>query len=65
MRLVSLAVLAAAVGCSGGGTTPAPDPRVPDFALLDVNSTSATFNQLVSPRDKVGKVSAWYFGHAT
>ncbi len=39
--------------------------RVADFALLDVNPTSATFNQTVSPRDYLGQVSAWYFGHST
>ncbi len=38
---------------------------VPDFALMDLNSTSPTYNQSVSPRDYVGEVSAWYFGHAT
>ena len=39
--------------------------RVADFALLDVNLTSATYNQTVSPRDYLGQVSAWYFGHST
>jgi hypothetical protein len=43
---------------------PATNP-VPDFSLADVNSTSATFNTMVSPRDHLGKVSAWYFGHST
>lgn len=38
---------------------------MPDFALMDVNSTSSTYGQLVSPRDHLRKVSAWYFGHAT
>lgn len=40
------------------------DP-VPDFSLTDVNSTSSTFNQSVSPRDYLEHVSGWYFGHAT
>ena len=39
--------------------------QVADFALFDVNSTSSTYNQTVSPRDYLGQVSAWYFGHAT
>lgn len=39
--------------------------QVPDFSLVDVNPTSATYNQRVSPRDYLGKTSAWYFGHAT
>ena len=38
---------------------------VADFSLLDVNSTSATYDQGVSPRDYLQQVSAWYFGHAT
>ena len=37
----------------------------PDFSLLDANSTSATYNQPVSPRDFLGQTSGWYFGHAT
>ncbi len=39
--------------------------QVPDFSLQDVNPASATFNRAVSPRDYVGQVSAWYFGHAS
>ncbi len=38
---------------------------VPDFAVTDVNSDSATFNQVVSPSDYLQQVSGWYFGHAT
>jgi hypothetical protein len=38
---------------------------VPDFGLMDLNPTSPTYNQSVSPRDYLGEVSAWYFGHAT
>lgn len=41
------------------------DQIVPDFALVDVNPTSATFEQAVSPRDYLEKVSGWYFTHAT
>lgn len=41
------------------------DEPVPDFAIFDVNATSATFEERVSPRDHLGHVSAWYFGHAT
>ena len=36
-----------------------------DFALEDVNPNSGTYGQQVSPRDYLGQVSAWYFGHAT
>lgn len=38
---------------------------VPDFSLTDVNPNSMTSGQPVSPRDHLGKVSAWYFGHST
>jgi len=38
---------------------------VPDFTILDVNPSSGTFDQPVSPRDYLMRVSAWYFGHAT
>jgi len=45
--------------CSSG------DAPVPEFALLDVNPDSATFNRAVSPRDHVGHTTAWFFGSAT
>ena len=38
---------------------------VPDFSLIDLNTASPTSGQAVSPRDYLGKVSAWYFGHST
>lgn len=38
---------------------------VPDFSLTDVNPNSATYNQTVSPRQYLGKITAWYFGHST
>ncbi len=37
----------------------------PTFSLVDVNTTSSTYNQPVSPGDYAGAVSGWYFGHAT
>jgi len=62
-RLLLLAPLLLIVpGCPGGGTLP---PPAPDFALQDVNPTSPTFNQDVSPRDRIDKVSGYYFGEAT
>ena len=39
--------------------------KVPDFSLPDVNETSATHGQDVSPRDYEGNVTAFYFGLAT
>jgi hypothetical protein len=38
---------------------------VPDFTLTDVNASSPTFGDAVSPRDYLEMVSGWYFGHAT
>ena len=38
---------------------------VEDFSLVDVNATSPTAGDPVSPRDYLAKVSGWYFGHAT
>jgi len=37
----------------------------PDFGLEDVNPASSLYQTTVSPRDFLGKVSAWYFGHST
>lgn len=60
------------LGCVPMGTTgdsPTPvdggDSPVADFALLDVNPTSVRYDTPVSPRDYIGRVTAWYFGHAT
>ena len=36
-----------------------------DFQLDDVNSTSPTYQQAVSPQDFRGGASAWYFFHST
>lgn len=46
-----------------GDPPPGPAP-MPDFALADVNPASASYAQQVSPRDYLGKISAWYFGRA-
>jgi len=63
-----LVLAVAFAACSKDDDPVVPDPGpvpVPDFALEDVNPTSATYGQAVSPRDQLEKVSAWYFGHAT
>jgi predicted small lipoprotein YifL len=66
--VLALCVVALA-GC--GKDDPAPlvpmavGTLAPDFSLSDVNPASGTYNQPVSPRSQLGKVSAWYFGHAT
>ncbi len=50
------------MGGAGGGMVAT---VVPDFSLVDLNPNSTTYEQPVSPRDHLGKVSAWYFGHST
>lgn len=53
-------------GDGGGDDTPQPSAdALPDFSLPDVNPNSPSFNEQVSPRDHLAKVTAWYFGHAT
>ena len=37
----------------------------PDFSLIDQNTASPTVGLAVSPSDYLGRVSGWYFGHAT
>jgi len=49
---------------SGDGTVVAATV-VPDFKLVDENPASSSYQKLVSPRDYLGQVSAWYFGHST
>lgn len=49
-------------GCSDSVST---GQQVPDFSLIDENTTSATYQQSVSPRDFIAQGSAWYFGHST
>jgi hypothetical protein len=68
-RQLALAALLVALVCAGckddDPAGPSDAVPAPDFALPDVNATSATYDQTVSPRDYLQKVSAWYFGHAT
>ncbi len=77
--LPALLLLLLLCGCPTDGSGVAPgdawldatglphDPAepAPDFSLEDVNATSATFGQVVSPRDHLEQVSGWYFGHST
>ena len=57
--------------CGGGsedepiGPGPAIGSLAPDFLLTDVNPNSPLYTTQVTPRQRLGKVSAWYFGHAT
>ena len=70
--LVLLPLLLA--GCGGAqesgpapGTLPGPvaGAPAPDFVLQDVNPNSATNLAMLSPRQQLTRISAWYFGHAT
>jgi hypothetical protein len=62
---VACKAVAKAAGRLGVELPGAPEDPKPDFSLPDVNPNSATSEEQVSPRDYLGKVSAWYFGHAT
>lgn len=63
----SVVLLASCGGDDGSPTAPQikPGEVVTDFNLLDVNTTSATHDQQVSPKDYLKRISAWYFGFAT
>jgi hypothetical protein len=61
---LSLTAILFSAGCSAP-TGLLSDVLVPEFSLLDQNSTSVTFGEEVSPSLMRGQVSAWYFGHAT
>jgi hypothetical protein len=41
------------------------DQPISKFSLIDVNPNSGTYDQAVSPRDYLGKATAWYFGRFT
>lgn len=54
------------VGDNGNQNDAPPDAdAMPDFSLLDLNPQSPREGELISPRDYLGEVSAWYFGHST
>lgn len=37
----------------------------PSFSLTDVNPSSASAGQAISPSSFSGKVTGWYFGHSS
>jgi len=45
-------------------TAAASAQMLPDFSLVDVNTNSARSAAVVSPRDYLLQVSAYYFGEA-
>ena len=48
-------------GDDGGASTGA----IADFSLEDINPSSLTYGQVVSPRDLLAQTSGWYFTHST
>ena len=58
-------IVAGAIACSSPEEAPPPTGVFPDFSLVDQNPNSASFEQEISPRDHLEKVSGWYFIHAT
>ncbi len=70
LGLACLGLLAPGCGsgcCDGGGAVGDGPPAAlaPTFLLADVNTTSPSYQQLLSPRARLGSISAWYFGAAT
>ena len=43
----------------------APPNAQPDFTLEDINPSSQSFTQSISPRDYLNQVSGWYFIQST
>ena len=66
-RLAAAALATLLVSCARhhDPVRPPANQAAPDFSLVDQNPSSATAGAAVSPRQYLGKVSAWYFGHAT
>jgi hypothetical protein len=66
-RVIVVMTIAAALGACGKNPLQPLPPQtlVPNFSLADVNPSSATAGKNVSPRSEIGRISAWYFGHAT
>ncbi len=60
--VVALALVCVLLASPSAGDEP---EAMPDFGLTDVNASSSTYDQTVSPRDYLASISAWYFGHAT
>ena len=68
LTILGLAVAACCSGCGDETVSngePPSDDRIPDFMLEDWNATSPSYQQAVSPRDQLGKISAWFFGYST
>ena len=63
-----IVVLSLLMGCSGPGSIETPQPSnadLPGFSLTDVNANSSRYHEAVAPREYLGQISDWYFGHST
>ena len=49
----------------GGDDGSASAGAIADFSLEDLNPSSLTYGQVVSPRDLLAQTSGWYFTHST
>jgi hypothetical protein len=70
LRALLLVLATGFAACGGGayeqvGPGPTVNGLAPDWSAPDVNPNSPLFNTLVSPRQRLGMFSAWYFAHAT
>jgi hypothetical protein len=65
LGILILSATLVAGGCKDDNNVSPLTGLAPDFALKDLNPNSATHDSTISPRDYLGNVSAWYFGHAT
>lgn len=64
-KLFGLSLLVASALACTPDNAPAPTEVYPDFSLVDQNPNSVSFEESISPRDHLEKVSGWYFLHAT
>ena len=58
-------LLFASLGAGCTASSPLDGEAVPEFELVDLNPTSPTAGEVISPSDFRGQVSAWYFTHST
>jgi hypothetical protein len=70
-RALALVLAGSLAACGGGsefeqvGPGPTVNAVAPEWFAPDVNPASPLFNTLVTPRQRLGMISAWYFAHAT
>lgn len=63
--LVATTALLCAGGCDAGGDAADDGTTLVAFTLVDVNPTSPTLGQDISPAAHLGSVTGWYFAHAS